>query len=44
MIRNDKEVKKIVIKDKQGEVLVVITDYNVTHRGDVEVFIDGEMK
>lgn len=44
LIRNNKEVKKIVIKDKQGEVLAIITDCNVTRRGDVEVFIDGEMK
>lgn len=44
MIRNDEEIKKIVVKDLEGEVLAIITDCNVTRRGDVEVFIDGEKK
>lgn len=44
MIRNDKEIKKIMVKDEQGEVLAVITDGIVSRRGDIEVWIDGEKK
>ena len=44
MIRNGKEIKKIVIKDENDNIIAIITDSSLTSRADINIYIDDEKK